>query len=103
MNDEFPKDSRVLAATRALNLRHSAIDIKANLIRIGCDDFQASTAIEQAIAGIQERKAAAKKETRTWGQWSCCLAAPYWHWRSMQALEENCRVGGLDDWYSAMF
>jgi len=45
MNDEFPKDPRVLAATRALNLGHSAIDIKANLIRIGCDDFQASTAI----------------------------------------------------------
>jgi len=35
------------------------------------------------------------------GSWR--LAAPYWHWRSMQALEENCRVGGLDDWYSAMF
>lgn len=67
MNDEFPKDPRVLAATRALNLGHSAIDIKANLIRIGCDDFQASTAIEQAIAGIEKRKAAAKKETRTWG------------------------------------
>ncbi|WP_127966749.1 hypothetical protein [Agrobacterium sp. RS6] len=69
MNDEFPKDPRVLAATRAFNLGHSAIDIKANLIRIGCDDLQASAAIEQAIVGIEERKAAAKKATRTWGLW----------------------------------
>lgn len=70
MNNEFPHDPVVIAATRALNLGHSPLDIKANLMaRMGCDEAQAATAIEEAAAGIEARRLAAKKATRTAGLW----------------------------------
>ena len=70
MNAEFPTDPIVIAATRALNLGHPPTDIKANLIaRMGCDELQATAAIEQAAGGIAARRVAEKKATRTAGLW----------------------------------
>lgn len=70
MNSEFPTDPIVIAATRALNLGHPPTDIKDNLMaRMGCDELQATAAIEQAAIAIATRRAAEKKATRTAGLW----------------------------------
>lgn len=76
MSDEFSSDPMVIAATRALNLGHPPRDIKTNLIaRMGCDELQATAAIEQAAAGIETRRAAEKKATRTAGLWILAFGA----------------------------
>lgn len=76
MSDEFPADPIVLAATRALNLGHPLMDIKANLMaRLGCDEFQATAAIERAAAGIEARRTAEKKAARTAGLWILAFGA----------------------------